>query len=127
MAAALNEVGVTSPAALLATWVTGTEGLERYADGALPVTDDHPRIEYSGWVRPNEIIRVLPELLALKTEPPLIDSDAVLRADIATQRENLMTFYAAGIDAYKGDRQAWAHDIEEVLRQDPTQKRRIVF
>jgi spermidine synthase len=30
-----------------------------------------------------------------------------------------MTFYAAGLDAYKGDRQAWAHDIGEVLRHDP--------
>jgi len=119
VAAALKDVGVASPAALLATWVMGTEALERYADGALPVTDDHPRIEYSGWVRPNEIIRVLPELLTLRTEPPLIDSDATLRADIAIQRENLMTFYAAGLDAYKGDRQAWAHDIGEVLRHDP--------
>src|SRR5262249_36792342 len=62
---ALAEVGVASPAALLATWVTDRAGLERYAGGAPPVTDDRPRIEYAPWVRPGEVVRVLPELLEL--------------------------------------------------------------
>jgi spermidine synthase len=49
---ALEAVGISSPAALLATWVTGRDGLERYAAKASPVTDDHPRIEYApGCVR----------------------------------------------------------------------------
>jgi spermidine synthase len=115
---ALREVGVASPAALLATWVGGTEVLERYAGGAPSVTDDRPRIEYSGWVRSNEITRVLPELLAFRTEPPLINGSSVLSADISAERENLMRFYTAGLDAYRGDRETWAQDIGEVLRRD---------
>jgi spermidine synthase len=117
--AALKEVGVSSSAALLATWVTGREGLERYADGMPPVTDDHPRIEYSSWVRTNEISRVLPALLALRTEPPLTDGSLALLSNISIERKNLMTFYAAGLDAYKGDREAWAQDIKYVLEKDP--------
>ena len=40
------------------------------SDGAPPVTDDRPRIEYATWVRPKEFGRVLPRLLALRTMPP---------------------------------------------------------
>src|SRR5215510_13315416 len=39
VAAALGEVGIATPAALLATWVAGRDGLVRYAADALPVTD----------------------------------------------------------------------------------------
>jgi spermidine synthase len=116
--AALKEVGISSTAALLATWATGREGLERYADGILPVTDDRPRIEYSSWVRTNEISRALPALFALRTEPPLTGSNLAVSSDISTERDNLTSFYAAGLDAYKGDRQAWARDIGVVLRRD---------
>lgn len=115
---ALKEVGISSPGALLATWVTGREGLERYTDGILPVTDDHPRIEYSSWVRTNEILRALPELLALKNDPPLIGSSRELSSEVSIEQENLMMFYAAGLDAYKGNRQAWARDIGDVLKRD---------
>ena len=80
--------------------------------------DDRPRIEYSSWVRQNEITHVLPELLALRTEPPLIDSSGTSSTDISAERENLMAFYAAGIAAYNGDRQAWASNISQTLRQD---------
>src|SRR6185295_9208861 len=52
VAAALREIGIASPAALLATWVTDRAGLEAYAAGAPPVTDDRPRIEHASWVRP---------------------------------------------------------------------------
>ena len=51
VATALAEVGVESAASLLATWLTGREGLERYAGDAPPVTDDRPRIEHAAWVR----------------------------------------------------------------------------
>jgi predicted membrane-bound spermidine synthase len=64
VAAALREVGIASPAALLATWVTDRAGLERYAGGASTVTDDRPRIEYATWVRLGEFSRVLPRVLA---------------------------------------------------------------
>jgi hypothetical protein len=116
---ALREVGIASPAALLATWVTGREGLERYAAEASPVTDDRPRIEYALWTRPDEITRVLPDLLTYAMEPPLIDSNAALSTNITAERKNLMAFYAAGIAAYTGHRQTWADQIRQALHQDP--------
>lgn len=50
VATALREVGIASPAALLATWVTDRAGLQYYAADAQPVTDDRPRIEYAPWL-----------------------------------------------------------------------------
>ncbi len=109
--ASLKAVGVDSPEALLATWVTGRQGLEKFAAGAKPVTDDRPRIEYGDWVRSNEITRVLPQLLALKTEVPVEGADHALRAEIERRRSTLMDFYAAGLAAYGGDRQAWGQTV----------------
>ncbi|MGO4332061.1 spermidine synthase, partial [Cupriavidus sp. M-11] len=117
--AALRAVGIASPAALLATWVTGREGLEQYAGDARPVTDDRPRIEYAPWVRRTDFPLVLEHLLALRTEPPLRGADDGLRRAIATERQNLMTFYGAGLNAYRGDREQWLQDIREVMRADP--------
>jgi spermidine synthase len=114
----LGAVGIASPAALLSTWVTGREGLERYAAGVRAVTDDFPRIEYARWVRPREIVRVLPELLALRTEPPLVGADDALRGEVARQRQSLMDFYAAGLAAYNGDRDGWAAAMERVRATD---------
>jgi spermidine synthase len=119
VAAALREVGVASPAALLATWVTDRAGLERYAGDAPAVTDDHPRIEYATWVRRVEFPQVLQRLLTLQTEPPLIGADAALIADIGLERDTLHTFYTAGLDAYYGDRDAWALHMQKVMRTDP--------
>jgi predicted membrane-bound spermidine synthase len=99
VAAALREVGVASPAALLATWITDRAGLERYVEGAPPVTDDRPRIEYAPWVRPGEITRVLPRLLALGSDPPLREADPAFRATVAEERERLWRFYRAGLHA----------------------------
>jgi spermidine synthase len=118
VAAALHEVGVNSPAALLATWITDRDGLERFARDAKPVTDDRPRIEYATWVRPGEVARVLPELLALHTDPPIRGEDSILRASIAEEREHLLDFYDAGLAAYRGNRELWAQAVERVLRTD---------
>ncbi len=117
--ASLKAVGVDSPEALLATWVTGRQGLEKFAAGAKPVTDDRPRIEYGDWVRPNEITRVLPQLLALKTEVPVEGADHALRAEIERRRSTLMDFYAAGLAAYGGDRQAWGQTVANVKSAEP--------
>jgi spermidine synthase len=114
----LRAVGISSPAALLATWVTGREGLEHYAANARPVTDNDPRIEYSPWVRPKEIIHALPELIALRTDPPLIDADDALRSEIILQRHSLLDFYTAGLAAYTGDREAWIHAMQRVVASD---------
>ncbi len=114
----LQAVGIASPAALLATWVTGREGLERYAAGVSAVTDDFPRIEYAHWVRSREIVRALPEMVALRTALPLVGADDALRGEIAQKRQSLMDFYAAGIAAYNGDKNAWAAAIERVRASD---------
>jgi spermidine synthase len=118
VAAALREVGIASPAALLATWVTDRAGLERYAAGALAVTDDRPRIEYATWVRPGEFARVLPRVLALRTDPPLHGADAAFVMAVADERERLLRFYEAGLHAYNGERELWARILQRVLSED---------
>ncbi len=118
VAAALAEVGVDSAAALLATWVTGREGLERFAGDAPAVTDDRPRIEYAPWVRSKEITRVLPELLALRTPPPLLRADAGFQGAVSDQWRTLARFYALTLHAYNGNRQAWAREMRGLARSD---------
>ncbi|MFM0746641.1 fused MFS/spermidine synthase, partial [Paraburkholderia sediminicola] len=119
VAAALREVGIASPAALLATWITDRAGLAYYAADAQPVTDDQPRIEYATWVHRDAFPTTLAHLLALHTEPPLQGADDTFRAAMENSRSALQSFYTAGLDAYKGDRDAWAQDIGNVMRTDP--------
>ncbi|WP_408431732.1 fused MFS/spermidine synthase [Paraburkholderia fungorum] len=119
VAAALREVGIASPAALLATWITDRAGLAYYAADAQAVTDDQPRIEYAPWVRHDAFPTTLTHLLALHAEPPLQGADNAFRTAVENSRGALQRFYAAGLDAYKGDRDAWAQDIGDALRADP--------
>lgn len=119
VAAALQEVGVTSAADLLGTWVTGRDGMERYAGAARPVTDDDPRIEYGPWVMPGEIVSVLPRLLSLQTEPPLVNAAPELPAQIVSSRDRLHRFYIAGLYAYRGERDRWARSLDSVITEDP--------
>jgi len=119
VAAALREVGVASAEALLATWVTGRDGLERYARNVKAVTDDWPSIEYGTWVRRDEFLRMLPDVLALRTRPPLTDASEEFLSGVSNQREALMQFYEAGLAAYKGDREAWTRALNAALRDDP--------
>ncbi len=118
VSAALREVGIDSPAALLATYVMGRAGLERYAADALPVTDDAPRIEYASWVRPREIARVLPELLKLRAPPPLVNSNAAFDAEVADESARLLSFYSVMLHAYRGERDAWASELKIVMERD---------
>lgn len=118
VARALAEVGIASPAALLATWVTDRAGLERYAGNVPAVTDDRPRIEYSSWTRPDELQRVLPKLLALATQPPLENADEAFRASVAIENELLSTFYAAAINVQRGERELWARNLSRVMSED---------
>jgi spermidine synthase len=119
VAASLHEVGIISPAALLAIFVTDRAGLERYAGDAQAVTDDQPRVEYAAWTRAAEFPATLEKLLALRTDPKLIDADDALRADIAREREHLLRFYSAGLHAYRNEREAWASDMQRVRAADP--------
>jgi spermidine synthase len=116
---ALKAVGVSSPADLLALWMMGREGLEKYAGGALAVTDNHPRIEYAPWVRPNEITKTLPKLLALRSDPPVSRADESLWRQVEGERRSLTDFYAAGLAAYSGDRERWAEAMQHVRGADP--------
>lgn len=114
----LKAVGISSPAALLATWVMGREGLERYAANARPVTDNEPRIEYAPWVRSKEVTRVLPKLLTFHSDPPLLKTDVAFMSEVTHERESLWQFYSAGIAAYNGDRDAWGQSMQRVLAAD---------
>ena len=115
---ALQEVGVASAAALLATWVTDRAGLERFAGEAPAVTDDQPHIEYAPWVRAKEISRVLPALLDLRQPPVLLNADAGFIERMNVHQQRLMQFYRSSLHAYDGDRAAWSRDIREVMRGD---------
>jgi spermidine synthase len=119
VAKSLKGVGIDSPAAVLATFVTGREGLEKFSANAKPVTDDRPRVEYGPWVRPGEITRVLPEMLALMAEVPEEGKDDELRAEIAQRRAVLLDFYAAGLAAYDRDETTWRQSIDRVQAADP--------
>ncbi|WP_349974864.1 fused MFS/spermidine synthase [Pseudomonas sp. WHRI 8519] len=122
VSAALAQVGVSSVEALLATWVTDRQGLERYAGDAQPVTDDRPRIEYAPWVRPREITRVLPALLALRVAPPLANAAPSVQAAVNDEWALLRRFYGLSLLAYNGNRQAWmreARALAPISAQNP--------
>ena len=118
VAAALQEVGINSTADLLATYITDQSGLLRYAGGALPVTDDRPRIEYAPWVRSREILRVLPKFLAL-SQPVPVTADAEEAARIDASYRRLLAFYEAAYRSYGDDRSAWSERRIDVQRGPP--------
>lgn len=118
VAAALREVGIASPAALLATWITDRAGLEYYAADVAPVTDDRPAIEYAAWVRSADFPNTLTHLLALRADPPLKGADDAIANEVQAQYRTLHTFYDAGLDAYRGNRDAWQANIRSVMHDD---------
>lgn len=118
MTAALREVGIASPAALLATYVTDRTGLERYVMGAPPTTDDRPRIEYASWVHRGEFSRVLLNVLAVGTAPVIVHADSRFTAEVYAEQRQLTSFYQAGLDAYLGDRARWAEEMAGVIAAD---------
>src|SRR5262249_47490940 len=54
-------------------------------------------------------------LLVGSVEPIELD---VSRIAAATERERLLTFYAAGLYAYSGEREPWARALKRVLTED---------
>ena len=118
LASALREVGIASPEALLATWVMDRTGLEAYASDALPVTDDQPRIEYADWVRDDELQRTLPRLMELRTNAPLLGADASFLRSVSAERQNLLLFYQAALNAAAGHLELWSQDMSRVLKDD---------
>ncbi len=118
LARALKDIGIDSPESLLATYVMDRKGLETYAGNALPVTDNQPRIEYSDWVRLDEIHRVLPELMMLKTTPPIIGASESFLKSVSSERNRLLLFYQAALNGSLGYKDLWAKDMEVVLVGD---------
>jgi predicted membrane-bound spermidine synthase len=116
VAQALREVGVETPADLLATYLTDRSGLEAYAGDAQPVTDDRPRIEYASWIRAQEITRVLPKLLELRQPPPVATTSEQAAAVEASYRQ-LIAFYDLSLVALGGDRETWAARAQEFASQ----------
>ena len=112
---ALAEVGIETPADLLATYITDQAGLARYAATALPVTDDRPRIEYAPWVRTNEILDVLPKLLELSS-PMSVKASPEQVAAINRSYDRLVGFYEIVWYSYQGDRDAWTKNLAEFRR-----------
>ncbi|MGF1494239.1 MAG: fused MFS/spermidine synthase [Microcoleaceae cyanobacterium] len=117
--AALTEIGIDSPAALLATYVTDQEGLKHYAGNAASVTDDRPRIEYADWPRPNELVRVLPRVIGLYREPEIGTEDETFLTQVAAERQQLWTFYRAELAAYSNERMEWIRLASQVMQADP--------
>jgi spermidine synthase len=76
----------------IATYVTDRNGLDDYVGDGLPVTDDRPRIEYAHWVRRNELIHILPKLLAYRELPPVAGS-SVEKGQIEASHRQLAEFY----------------------------------
>ncbi len=116
--AALAEIGIESPEALLGTWLMDRAGLESFAGAAAPVTDDRPLIEHASWVRRGELGRVLPGLLDLASEAPLAASDPLREATTEETRE-LRQFYRASLLALEGEQQEAVALVREVLARDP--------
>ena len=111
----LSEVGIDSAADLLATFITDREGLETFAADALSVTDNRPRIEYAGWVRPKELLRVLPPLLELR-KPPVVDAKPEQKQAIEHSFYRLGKFYEIALWARSGDMDIWQRETREFLR-----------
>jgi predicted membrane-bound spermidine synthase len=117
--AALTEVGIQSPQAMLATYVTDRIGLESYVQDAPAVTDDRPLIEYADWVRPGELVRVLPKVMRTHTPLPLPKTDP-WQTEIEQEQYNLWRFYQAELSLYQGEPNDWYYQISQVLQADPT-------
>jgi spermidine synthase len=117
VSAALMEVGIESPAALLATYMTDRAGLERYVGGEPPTTDDRPRIEYSAWLRRGEFARVLSRVLALHRDPPVANAAEPFIAEIAEERRRIMYLYQAVLDGYAGERELWAENMAKLYAE----------
>ncbi len=115
----LADVGIDSPASLLATWVSDRDGLLRYVGNATAVTDDRPSIEYATWVRRGEFQRVLPVVLSLQTAAPILSADALFMDEMAERHTALRHFYDAALAAVNGDRKSWSRELALSLKAEP--------
>jgi spermidine synthase len=69
-------------------------------------------------VRRGEIQRVLPHVLDMATAVPILGDDRV-RAEVEVERDELLTFYRAALQAYGGNAEAAVATLREALQRDP--------
>ena len=70
------------------------------------------------WVRSDELQRVLPRLIELRTDPPLRGGDAAFWKSLAIERQRLLVFYQAALNGAAGHPDLWAQDMKRVLEGD---------
>jgi spermidine synthase len=116
LAESLKEIGINSPAALLATYMMGNKGLENFAGDARPITDNFPRLEYDRWTSKRVILEILPKLLSQQRQLPEIHGG--LKKDYRFEQEKLHAFYYAGLSIYSGDRDTWQEMMKRLYRAD---------
>ncbi|AZQ61150.1 spermidine synthase [Flammeovirga pectinis] len=113
---ALNEVGIHNEAQFLSTYVMDRGGLNVFSRNAEPVTDNHPILEYDGWVKKSVLTEILPQLLDAQEDIPNLPSD--LKKEIDYERENLHRFYYAGMASYVGRRDVWSMLLTDLYKFD---------
>jgi spermidine synthase len=78
------------------------------------------RIEYAGWVRGDELQRVLPDLITLRTDPPVRGADEDFETRRRIERQRLMVFYQAALNAQAGHPELWDRDMKRLFESDPS-------
>jgi spermidine synthase len=116
---ALAEVGVPDLDAVLATYVTDRRGLEAYAGNVPPVTDDRPRIEAAGVLRPGTFANTLAHVLSGRRDPDLVNAEDGLTARVHARRERLFDFYQAAVYWYAGQTGEAEPLLSSVLAAEP--------
>jgi predicted membrane-bound spermidine synthase len=115
---ALVEVGVVNPVAFLSTYLMDRQGLEAFAAGGLPTTDDQPRLEHASLVQRQDLLQVLGRVLELRSAPLVVNSSPELDKAIADERDRLHTFYRAAMLWYAGKIDEMNPLLERVLSED---------
>jgi spermidine synthase len=57
-------------------------------------------------------------LLQLRSEPPLLGADPEFTLAVTRQRQLLLLFYQASLNAMAGHRTQWAQDMQRLLEGD---------
>ena len=48
-----------------------------------------------------------------------MEAKEAFRAPVAQERRTLLSFYEAALHAFRGERELWARNLEEVMKEDP--------
>ncbi|GEA60800.1 fused MFS/spermidine synthase [Vibrio comitans] len=113
----LQEVGVKSGDALLATYVASREELEDFSgsDTTL-ITDDYPLLEFDEWTNELVVTDIMPDLINRFT---VATSDKAHVEQIKYEQDNLVAFYIATMAAYENQPDTWRNYMNWTLKRDP--------